>query len=201
MAAQIRDRFHLVPSRSAWCQRLGCHSGYPSRALHAASRRWHRYVEHPVAIGCSQSVAVTWLRIVGNRWSSAGTRDQGRRRPARPTLPVRSGAAAAPPLTGPQPPDEQRCTVTFIGHPPVGSVAGSSVDTATARQDRDHDPRQWSSPAPAAGRPPGVWAGVTTRGPGMAGLPAPGCRQGPRPAGRRGPGGRGGAVGHLTRPW
>jgi hypothetical protein len=28
VAAQLRDRFHLVPPSSAWCQRLGCHSGY-----------------------------------------------------------------------------------------------------------------------------------------------------------------------------
>jgi hypothetical protein len=164
VAAQIRDRFHLVPSSSAWCQRLGCHSGYQVAP----------YTQRPgggLAAHCREPLVL------------GGHPDQGRRRPGWAPPPIRPGEATAPPLTGPQ-----HLRTTVRGHlhrSSVGSVAGSSVDTATARQNRHHDPRQWVMVGTGCGSAPGVWAGVTTRGPG---LPAPGCRQGPRPAGRRGPG-------------
>jgi hypothetical protein len=38
LAAQVRDRFHLVPPSSAWYQPLGCHSGYHLAPSTPASR-------------------------------------------------------------------------------------------------------------------------------------------------------------------
>jgi hypothetical protein len=33
--------------------------------------RWHRYVEHPITIGCSTVSRGDLARIIGNRWSLA----------------------------------------------------------------------------------------------------------------------------------
>jgi hypothetical protein len=94
LAAQVRDRFHLMPSCGVWYQRLGCHRG----CHHAAGAQHRCPALAPRASDCDRMLTVeSHNRLAARRvvWPSTGCGKRVTRKSQLPSGPA-SGSGSGP---------------------------------------------------------------------------------------------------------